>query len=111
MKFVDDWKAIVRRAWSLRFSLLAFIVDGGSLVFYLLLGIVVPTWVTLLVLTLILSSMVARLVFQPSLRPKDTDIDWDAEELPTTVNDSARRMMADVAAQRKTLGLGEEPKK
>lgn len=110
MQLVNDWKTLVRKAWSLRWNFVAFVIDGGSLVFYLLLGIVVPWWVTLFVLGCILAAMVSRIIYQPNMRPKSDDIDWSAEELPSTVNTAARRIMADVAkpASRKELRLGDD---
>lgn len=67
MKLVQDWRQVLRRAWSVRFSLLATALTGAAAALPVFMDRVPPTWFLLLCTFIPLAAAVARLVDQPKM--------------------------------------------
>ena len=68
MKLYDNWKELVRHAWSIRFMLLAGILTGCEAVVNLVGvdGLPIPQWAkSLVIFTVIALAFWSRLVYQP----------------------------------------------
>ena len=71
MKLVDNWRAVLARAWSIRLILLAGLFSGleaalpfiGQLPFN-------PWWLSVITTLVVAGAFVARLVAQPSINPE-----------------------------------------
>lgn len=68
MKLVADWKRVARRAWSVKFSLLATALTGVAAALPAFMDRVPPTWFLLLCTIVPLAAAVARLVAQEDMR-------------------------------------------
>lgn len=68
MKLITDWKRVLRRAWSVKFSLLATALTGVAAALPVFMDRVPPTWFLLLCTLVPLAAAVARLVDQPRMR-------------------------------------------
>lgn len=64
MKLKDDWKLILKRAWSIRLSVLAAIVSGASLYWFVLEDEMPPRIFFAVGVGLSLAAAVARLIDQ-----------------------------------------------
>jgi hypothetical protein len=70
MKLYTNWKSILRKAWSIRFILLAGIMTGAEMVVQYagVQWIPIPEWARMLVIFLLMSgAFVARIVAQHGL--------------------------------------------
>jgi len=67
MKLLPDWKRVLRRAWSVKFSLLATALTGAAAALPVFMDQVPPTWFLLLCTFVPLAAAVARLVDQPRM--------------------------------------------
>ncbi len=88
MQLVDNWRAILKRAWSVWLMTLAGLGEAASIGFVLLVGYA-PLWLSIVVLILIAAGVPARLLAQRSIE--------EPKEPKPSVNDSARKMMGEVA--------------
>lgn len=68
MKLITDWKRVLRRAWSVKFSLLATALTGVAAALPVFMDRVPPTCFLLLCTLVPLAAAVARLVDQPRMR-------------------------------------------
>ena len=68
MNLVPNWKRVLRRAWSVKFSLLATTLTGLAAALPAVMDMVPPTWFLLLCTLVPLAAAVARLVDQPRMR-------------------------------------------
>jgi len=64
MKLADDWKRIVRRAWSIRFGILAAVLSGGEVVLPMFADAIPRGTFAGLSFVSVAAAMVARLVAQ-----------------------------------------------
>ena len=68
MKLRDDWRVILRKAWSVRLMLLAAALNGLAAVWFVL-SDNIPEWLFLVGGVLIpIAALVARLIDQPGMR-------------------------------------------
>jgi hypothetical protein len=69
MQLLDDWKAILTRAWSMRFMLLASLFGALELALPAFEGLMPPKVFAVASLTFTFLAAISRLVAQPSLHP------------------------------------------
>ena len=68
MRLVQDWKRVLRRAWSVRLNLLAAALTGATAALPAFMGVVPPMWLLALCTIVPLAAAVARLVAQENMR-------------------------------------------
>jgi hypothetical protein len=68
MNLVPNWKRVLRRAWSVKFNLLASVLTGFAAALPVLMDKMPPVWFLLLCAVVPLAAAVARLVDQPKMR-------------------------------------------
>lgn len=66
MQLVSNWRAILKRAWSVWLMALAGLGEAASIGFVLLVGYA-PLWLSILVLVLIAAGVPARIIAQKSV--------------------------------------------
>ena len=66
MQLVDNWGAILKRAWSVWLMTAAALGEAASIGFVLLVG-VAPMWLSIVVLALIAFGVVARILVQKDI--------------------------------------------
>lgn len=66
MQLVDNWRVLLRRAWSIWLMTLAGLGEAASIGFVLLVGYA-PLWLSILVLVLIAAGVPARLLAQKNV--------------------------------------------
>lgn len=73
MKFIDDWKRVARKAWSIRLMLLAGILSAGEVAVPMLDGVVdMPRGAFAAVSGLLtMAALIARLTAQRSMNNAD----------------------------------------
>jgi hypothetical protein len=64
---LDDWRRVLRRAWSIRFSLLAAAFTAAEVVVPLLADVLPPGAFVLLAFGASIAAAVARLIAQPEM--------------------------------------------
>lgn len=67
MKPVDDWRAVLRRAWSVRFMALAAVLAGAEAVLPLFTPREPSLWFAGLTFSVVCAALVARFVAQPRM--------------------------------------------
>ena len=65
MKLKDDWKAVVKRAWSIRLGALAALLSGAEVVVPMFADTIPRNTFALLSFVTVVAAMIARLVAQP----------------------------------------------
>lgn len=68
MRLVQDWKRVLRKAWSVRLNLLAVALTGATAALPAFMGVVPPMWLLALCTIVPLAAAVARLVAQENMR-------------------------------------------
>lgn len=69
IELVDNWRAILKRAWSIWLMALAGLGEAASIGFVLMVGYA-PMWLSILVLVLIAAGVPARLMAQKNVDEK-----------------------------------------
>lgn len=68
MKLVDNWRAVLLRAWSVRFVLLSALADFAGTFGPTVLGVAPPEWAGGLTVVFLILAIVSRIVEQKALR-------------------------------------------
>ena len=68
MELLPDWKKIVRRAWSIRLSIVAALFSGAEVVLPLFVDVLPRNLFASLSFIAVVGAVVARVVSQPRMR-------------------------------------------
>ena len=71
MKLVTNWKALLRKAWSVRLIILAGLLSGVEALM-MFIAPAVPRWFAPIIFGVTMSALIARLIAQRNLH-EDTD--------------------------------------
>lgn len=67
MKLYDNWKEIVRRAWSLKFLLIALVLECASVVLPFYTDVIPREVFTPIIIVAILGAGISRIVYQSNV--------------------------------------------
>lgn len=70
MKLIDDWRTVLRKAWSIRLVLLVALLGALELVLPMFADLIPRAWYAVATVVLALVAAVARVVAQPRSMPK-----------------------------------------
>ena len=70
MKLIDDWRTVLRKAWSVRLVLLVALLGALELVLPMFADLIPRAWYAVATVVLALVAAVARVVAQPRSMPK-----------------------------------------
>lgn len=68
MKLVDDFRGVLRRAWSVRLALVSAVLSAAEVLLGLVMPDHPPLWLAGLASAVALAAALARIVAQPALR-------------------------------------------
>ena len=70
MRLIEDWKRLLRYAWSVRLVMLAALLSGAEIVLPMFSDVIPRNTFALLSLLTTIAACIARVVAQPKMREK-----------------------------------------